>query len=91
MTHNFRSGPNRWCKISPTSLEALALLHTHRFDTLLTGDTHGVRVPECTHYLQLWRSIVDKAGRENADFTAEEIREVLDAWDSGDYELYFTV
>lgn len=66
-------------------------MYTHRI-RLGTEERDSIRgrsinVPDCKKYLVIWESIKTKGGQ---NLSREELNEVEDAYDSGDYDNIFT-
>lgn len=77
-------------KTTPDKVLRVAKLHVriyeNRIDAANRGQ-RGINIRDCRHYLRIWKSIVAKNGE---NLTAEEVHEVTDAYESGEYDDIFT-
>lgn len=80
-------------KTTPDQVRRVAEKHVQMYERRIRikeTDAPGARninLEDCKKYLRIWKSIVEKGGQ---NLTPEEITEVSDAYDSGEYDDIFT-
>lgn len=76
-------------KTTPNQVERVAELHVRLYTTRVErakAGSQGFNLAECEKYLRIWKSIVAKKG---SNLNEEEVGEIVDAFESGDYDDIF--
>lgn len=76
-------------KTTPDKIVRVAQKHVEIYEQRVLLGKQGyktINLPECEKYLRIWKSIIAKRGQ---GLTLEELNEVSDAYDSGEWDHIF--
>lgn len=76
-------------KTTPEQIVDVAKEHVRMYENRVEAarqGRRGINLDECAHYLRVWQSIANKGGQ---NLSLEELREVQDAYDCGEYDHIF--